>query len=341
MGKLLVVTHDLVPSGLARRLDTFARAMPRGEVEICLLGPPSPWSRALAGAGVPVHAIDARGPFDLRGSWQLRERIRGAATVWAWGPGAAWPVVLAGVRPSRLRLVSPLPSGRRPSLALGWLARRCGLLVADGEAEGERLRKLGVDDSCLRVVAPGVETGIPAVPATMPGLPDDAQVVLVIGPIARSKGHRDAVRALDILRYLYDRLHLVLIGAGPDEAGVRRFVGMMRCDDTTHFVGPVADLAPWLARADVVVAPGVGGRMAILDAMAAGRPVVATRSVDRADLLDHGRTGLFATFGDLPDLCRRVKAILDDGALARTLGENARAEAASRFPIAAFVEAMR
>jgi glycosyltransferase involved in cell wall biosynthesis len=339
VSKLLVVTHDMRPSGPARRLQLFARAMPPGEVEICLLGQASAWSRSLAEAGVPVHAIGSSGPFDLRSLWRLRERVRGAPHLWAWGPGAAWPVVLGGVWPSRL--VSPLPAGRRPSLASKWLVRRCGVLVADGEAEAESLRRLGVEEGRLRVVAPGVEVAAPAQPARLPGLPDDARVMLLLGPIARTKGPREAVWVLDILTYLEDRLHLVFVGDGPDMVGVRRFVEVARREDRTHFVGVVADLAPWLARADVVLALGTGGgRMAILDTMSAGRPVVATRSADRAELLDHGRTGLFARVEDIPDLCRQIKAVLDDPTLARTLGANARAEVATRFGVAAFVGAM-
>lgn len=339
MSELLVVAHDMTPSGPARCLDLFARAMPPGEVEICLVGQESPWSRTLAAAGVPVHAIGSRGPFDLRSLWRLRERVRGAPRLWAWGPGAAWPLVLGGVWPSRL--VSPLAANSRPSLASKWLVRRCGVVIADGEAEAESLRRLGVAQDRLRVVAPGVEIPSPAEPARLSGLPDDAKVVLVLGPIARTKGPREVVWAFDILAFLEDRLHLVFVGDGPDMPGVRRFVEVTRHEARMHFVGEVADLGPWLARADVVVAAGVGGgRMGILDAMAAGRPVVATRTADRAELIDHGRTGLFAHPKDIPDLCRQIKAVLDDAALARTLGTNARAEAATRFGVAAFAKAM-
>ena len=341
MSKLLVVTHDMRPSGPARRLDIFARALPPGAVEICLLGKPSPWSRSLADSGVPVHALDFCGPFDLRSLWRLRERARRAARLWAWGPGAAWPAIFSGVRPSRLRIVSPLPPGRRPSLALGWLARRCGSIVADGAAEAESLRRLGVDEKRLHVVAPGVEPAVPAEPARLPGLPDDAQVMLVVGPIARHKGHREAVWAFDVLAFVGDRLHLVIVGDGPDLEGVRRFSEVTRREKRTHFVGPVADLSPWLARADVVLAPGMGGRMTILEAMAAGRPVAAMPSADRMDLLDHGRTGLFSKPKDIPDLCRQANTILEDGELAQRLGANARAEVSKRFGVAAFVEAMQ
>ena len=342
MGKLLIVTRDGTPSGPTRRLEVFARAMPPGAVEVCLLGQASPWSRALGESGVPIHAIGLTGLLDLRGRWRLRERTRGAGHLWAWGPGAAWPVVLSGVRPSRLRLVSPLPPGRRPPVALGWLVRRCGVVVADGAAEADALRQLGVEEGRLCVVTPGVEVAAPAPPATLPGLPDDAQVILILGPITRRKGSREAVWAFDILAYLHPRLHLVILGTGPDLAGLRRFVEITGRVNRAHFVGPVADVAAWLARADVVLSAGAGGgRRAILDAMAAGRPVVATRTADRVELLDHGRTGLLAEPGDIPDLCRQVKTILDDGGLGRLLGTNACVEARARFSVSAFVEAMR
>ncbi len=79
--------------------------------------------------------------------------------------------------------------------------------------------------------------------------------MITLGPIALHKGQRDAVWALDILRCLYDDLHLVIVGTGPHEERLRSFVRIVRLSEYVHFTGSVPDVRPWLARAEVVWVP--------------------------------------------------------------------------------------
>ena len=311
MTPLLVLAPPLPPSGPERLLALFENASPPGALDI--------------------YRLDR---FEPRSLWRLRGR-----PIVAWGPDAVWPALLAAP-PSRLRLVSPLPRQGRPSLALAWVLRRCAAVVAAGPAEAARLRQLGVREDRLHVAPPAVELRPAVAPASLPGLPADASVLLAVGPLRRGNGQREAVWAFDILAFLHERLHLVVAAPAQTPSDCYRFAEATRRGPRLHLLGEVDDLAPWLARADVVLALGrAGGRGVVLEAMAAGRPIVATRTADHADLIDHERTGLLAGVGDLPDVCRQIRSLLTDAERGRRLADAARQEA-RRFTPAAFAEAM-
>ena len=78
----------------------------------------------------------------------------------------------------------------------------------------------------------------------LPELPSAARVVLSVGPLEPHKGYRDAVWAFDILKYLYDDVHLLLVGEGSARAPLQHFARLVRADDRVHFLGARTDL-PW------------------------------------------------------------------------------------------------
>jgi glycosyltransferase involved in cell wall biosynthesis len=226
-------------------------------------------------------------------------------------------------------------------LAEHWLLRHCGRVVAIGQAESDSYRRLGVADARLRVVPPCVKVTEPVTPASLPALKDDDRVLLTVGPIAMHKGQREAVWALNVMRCLYDDVHLVIAGRGPDEERVRRFAQLIHMNECVHFTGEVADVRPWLARADVVWVPSLreGGRQAALEAMAAGRPVVTSRLPGLAEVIDDGRTGYLVTPGDKAELCRQTRILLEHHDARRQMAEAARQHVAEHFGVERMVEA--
>jgi glycosyltransferase involved in cell wall biosynthesis len=108
--------------------------------------------------------------------------------------------------------------------------------------------------------------------------------------------------------------------------------------DCVHLTGPVADVGPWLARAEVVWAPSLrdGGRFAVLEAMATGRPVVASDVPALAELVVAGQTGYLVPPGDKAGLARQTRLLLDQPDLARQLGLAGRQRVSERFGLEAF-----
>jgi glycosyltransferase involved in cell wall biosynthesis len=155
------------------------------------------------------------------------------------------------------------------------------------------------------------------------------------------KGFREAVWALDILHYLYNDLHLVLVGNGSDRGRIGQFAQSVGASERVHFLGPLNDLTPVLLKSTVVWIPSriQGGVYATLEAMAAGRPVVATRSAGLDEIVVDGVTGYLIKPGDKAGLARKTRLLLDDPSLAARLGEAGRRRVHDHFPAGRMVSA--
>ncbi len=343
MKTVLFVIPSLNYGGAARQLSLLAAGLVSTGLRprVCVLGGPAPWVGDLRAAGVEVDVLGRRGPMDLGPFRSLSRLVRqtGPAVVHAWGLAALRALTVVGLPPGRLLVSAMHRAGRAPDWLDHWLLRRAGGAIAFGPSEAGFYRDLGIPAGRVFETAPGV--ALPAGDATaadpepMPGGPR----VLGVGPFERHKGFGDAVWARDILGYLYDDLRLVLVGSGPDLGRLRDFARGIGATARVDFVAPTPDLGPLLRAARVVWAPSLrrGGIHAALEAMAAGRPVVATRVPGLAEVVVEGQTGFLVEPGDKAALARQTRLLLDDPALARRLGAAARQRVAERFPLPALV----
>jgi glycosyltransferase involved in cell wall biosynthesis len=212
-----------------------------------------------------------------------------------------------------------------------WLLRRADRVVTSGAAEAALCRRLGLAANRLVTVPPGFAPLPMADGQWTPG--ENPEAVVCLGPLTPDKGLRDAIWAFDILRHLYPELSLVLVGDGPDRPRLEAFARTQRIEDRVHFAGTQREVGPLLEGAAVVWVPSradVGAHSA-LAAMAAGRPVVAAAQPGLAEVVGDGDTGLLVPPGDPVALARQTRALLDDPARRRRLGEAGRRRAAALF----------
>jgi glycosyltransferase involved in cell wall biosynthesis len=193
-----------------------------------------------------------------------------------------------------------------------------------------------------RVVYNGVP-GPPEVPMSDGGAdggaaaaPGSAHVVLV-GRLSPRKGSDVALEAVALLRGTGREVRLTLCGSV--FAGYEWFEDQLRvraaADDLAGAVDLVgyADPWEWFARGDVVVVPSrvePFGNVAV-QAMLAGRPVVASRTQGLAEIVKDGETGLLVRPDDPVALADAIAGLLDDPARASVLAEAGRQDAAERF----------
>ncbi len=189
-----------------------------------------------------------------------------------------------------------------------WLARpvlaRARLVLAASTALAEDARRLGARE--VRVVPSGV-----AIPDAV-GAPDEPPHVLYVGRLSAEKGVLELVEAAA-------GLPLVVAGDGPLRAQVPGAAGFV----------PPAELGRWYERAAVVAAPSLreGYGVAPREAMAWGRPVVASRVGGLVDAVEDGVTGLLVPPGDVAALRAALQQLLGDAELRARLGAAAREKA--------------
>jgi len=155
------------------------------------------------------------------------------------------------------------------------------------------------------------------------------RLVVCIARLSGEKSQVDLIRALARIRRSSSTLdvRLVFAGVGPDEQSLRRAAQQLEVLDSCSFIGHVRDVAPLYAVADVVALPSrrEGFPNALLEAMAAGVPVVATAVGDVAELIRHGETGLLVPPRSPDALSESIVELLTNAPLRRRLTTAARA----------------
>jgi glycosyltransferase involved in cell wall biosynthesis len=172
------------------------------------------------------------------------------------------------------------------------------------------------------------------------GVPPDAPLVGMVSRLVSIKGHPDLIDAWSRVRESVPDAHLVLVGDGPERAALEAQVAARSLSDCVHFAGNRDDVPAVLAALDLFVftsyREGLSG--ALLEAMAAGKPIVATGIVENRELVADGETALLVPPGAPTAVADAVVALLRDPERAAALGRAARADAVDRFSLDRMVE---
>ena len=167
--------------------------------------------------------------------------------------------------------------------------------------------------------------------------------VLGIGRFVAKKGFADLVRAFALIVGGNPHCRLLLVGDGPERASLCRLVDELSLGGSVEMPGwqhPDA-VRRLLTAADVLVVPSViaadgdrdGVPNVILEASAAGTPVLATNLAGICEVVRDGWNGLLVSPGDIPALASALRQLLEDQPLRAHLVHNARATAIERFDI--------
>jgi glycosyltransferase involved in cell wall biosynthesis len=264
----------------------------------------APWKGALVPAMLGSFARAAR------------RAARGADLVHAhWLPAGA--VALTTGKPFVVQLWgTDVELARRAKPLARRVLGRARLVLCASNALAEAADELGARE--VRVVPSGVE-----LPESV-GEPADPPEVLFVGRLSPEKGILELVQAAD-------GMELVVAGDGPLRDRVPQARGFV----------PHYELGPLYERAAVVAVPShrEGFGVACLEAMAHGRPVVASAVGGLLDLVVDGETGLLVTPRDVPALRAALERLLGDEELRKRLGAAARERVRERFSWPAVTDA--
>ena len=230
-----------------------------------------------------------------------------------------------------------------------WLATKSTALVAVSPQVRDDLVSLGVAPrERFVVVRVGIELE-QRVAAERDGR-GESRRVLGIGPdrfavgwIGRMTGVKRTDDVLRAFRRLRDRgvdACLCMIGDGPDRPAVERRaheLGLMR---DTFFLGYQEEVAPFYAAFDAMILPSIneGTPVSAIEAVAAGRPVVATRVGGVPDVIREGEDGFLVEPGDVDALAERLARLAADPELRERLGTAGRARVIPRYSVERLVD---
>jgi sugar transferase (PEP-CTERM/EpsH1 system associated) len=310
---------------------------------ICAVDFDGPLRADLVGAGVPAYVMHRRPGFD----WQLPGRLYRVfraeeadlvqthhLTQLIYAVVAAR---LAGARVVHVEHEHYSLQSAKARRHLRMLTRLCDAVVAVSEEVADFLvRRAGLPRACVHVIRNGVDLQRHAPVARRPraalGLPPG----ILLGHVARldpAKDQSTLLRAFARVRRAHHGARLVIVGEGPQREELVRTATVLGLAEDVHFLGArhdVADLLPHF-HAFVLSSVAEGLPLAVLEAMACARPVVATSVGSVPDVVKHERTGLLVRPGDVEGIANAMAALLACPAWAATLGRAARTAVEARY----------
>jgi glycosyltransferase involved in cell wall biosynthesis len=347
--RIVLALESSGPGGAENVVLRLARALRERGDEPTIATMSSGWMTERAQSdGLPVWIVPQRPGIDVawvvRFARQLRrERIDVLHTHdFAMNTFGAAAALLA-----RVPAVSTI-HGRhwvtdRPRRALAYRAlRRLGvpIVAVSEDLAGFLAVGLRVPRAQLQVVHNGIP--IPHAPAGddpqrrasargLLGIPSDLALVVAVGNLYPVKDHATLLRALARL----PGARVAIAGRGDQEAPLRKLAAQLGLADRVHLLGLRDDVDTVFAAADVFVQPSLseGLPLAVLEAMANGLPVVATRVGGIPEAIADGQTGLLVPPGDPAALAAALGEVLSARERATALGKAGRERATAEFSV--------
>ncbi len=219
------------------------------------------------------------------------------------------------------------------------LAARLGTRIVAVSSDIQHFLTAELGLGPVRVIPNGIDVDRPARGdrargRALLGLDPGARVIGAVGNLYPVKGHRTLLEAASRMD---QPVHVVIAGRGDEEAVLRSEAAALGLADRLHLLGFRDDVPDLLAAFDIYALPSLseGQSLALIEAMAAGLPIVATAVGGNAEVLGEGvPTGLLVPPGDPEPLAIALDRLLASPEEAHRLGSAARARARSEFALA-------
>jgi glycosyltransferase involved in cell wall biosynthesis len=374
MRRVLHIIDSLDRTDAAHQLRVLAQGLAREGVEVQIasldaIKNPLPLKEGMgedfAGEAftVPITALSRRGTVDPLAFTQLVRLIQRFQpdVVHTWNLDAAmyagaalkpWPqkwrgrVRAALVRPEHPRLVLGLYRIEpwKPAWHYFFVRRLSSLadrLVTNSASVREWFAARGWPNEKFVQAPIGVQIATPSDVSREAflrelQLPGDAKLIGVVGPLTPENRTKDLIWAADLLRVLHDNLRVLVVGEGPLRAPLEEYARLASDLEHIHFLGDRPDLCRMMPHLDVLWNGGenVGLSPAILDAMAASVPVVASDTPTNGELVVENETGYLIPLGIRSGRAARARhtdRIFTDPQLVARLGTAARKRVTDQF----------
>jgi glycosyltransferase involved in cell wall biosynthesis len=357
MPRVLQVVLSLNPGGTERLvLELVKRLHPTIPTQVCCLDEGGAWASELENQGIHVVSLQRRPGFRPALSQAIANLVRGhrASVVHAHHYSPFVYAALARLWLPRTRVVftehgrlSDAPPSRKRHAANQILTRLSAATFAVSADLRTHLVSEGFPPRSVEVIYNGIDVG------TLPtaeerrlargelGVSKDA---IVIGTIARLdpvKSLNTLIRAVALLGRTAPA-SLLIVGDGPERQGLEAVAAAADVSSAVRFLGHRDDARRWLGACDIFANSSIseGVSLTILEAMAAGLPVVATRVGGTPEVIDE-TCGRLVPARSVEALAAALGELAVAPALRQDLGRAARARVEERFTLERMVEAYR
>jgi glycosyltransferase involved in cell wall biosynthesis len=306
-------------------------------------------ARQLEGTGVPIEYFRLEHPFSPACARSLAAGFRRHAIAVAhshefsmavYGAWASW---LAGVQHVITMHGSRYYAGRlQRRVAMRAAIAMSGQTVAVSNPLADHMsRDLRVRRSRIATILNGVRP-VPPGPATLGaelGLGGGDRLLVSVGNLYPVKGHQHLIDAMALLASRHPTLHLAISGRGDLAAALSARARDHGLGRRVHLLGLRSDVPAVLEAADIFVLPSLseGLPLALLEAMFAGRPIVATNVGDVSVALAQGDAGVLVEPGNAAALAGAIDTLLTDRDYARGLAERAARRAVAEYHVSQMV----
>jgi glycosyltransferase involved in cell wall biosynthesis len=234
----------------------------------------------------------------------------------------------------------------RRRLAYRWVSRHAVMVAVSQNLKEFVIEKVGINQNRLRVIYNGVDALPPCENEDVSecrkelGLPESDRVVGVVGNLYPVKGHQYLIEGIPSILKKCPNTSFLFAGRGQLETELKAQVNRLGLDRRVHFLGLRQDVARILALLDVFVLPSLseGLSMAILEAMIAGKPVVATEVGGNPELVLNGQSGFLVPPRDSQALATSVTTLLINRQQAIQFAEEGKRRAEGQFSLDTMVK---
>lgn len=218
----------------------------------------------------------------------------------------------------------------------------CRPFAATLENNGVRPERIVIRHNSVKKFVPVIDDRVLGLRRAL-RIPPGTPVLLTVGRLSLEKGHIDLIEAIALFRKENSKseLRLIVVGDGPEGKRLADAARKFAVEDCISFTGHQADVTPYYTLADVMVLPSYteGSPNVLLEAMAAGLPIIATAVGGVPEIVTPEGAALLVQKQDPPALARAIGRMLRDPTLRRQISTAART-AASAYSPEAFCDSM-
>ena len=219
---------------------------------------------------------------------------------------------------------------------------RCGdkVVAVSGTVKRDILTYDGLAEDKVSVIYNGIDTDRflnlnGSLIRSKLGISSEAPVVGTVGRLTLQKGQKYLIDAVSTLREKFPQIVLLFVGDGPLRDELGNHIRALGIDKNAILLGTRRDIPQLLSAMDIFVLPSLweGLGTALIEAMAAGKPVIATDIPPLREIVNSEKVGILVPIKDSKAIASSIELLLCNSALAENLGKSAKERVLSHFTI--------